>query len=188
MQKVLEEKDEIISLWENKFKELGFKETDAKISSLELRIEDLENKFKEQKKSKDKKIKELENAIKCKSSNDKSTAQNKEIFKCRDCDFETISKRGLNVHIKRKHTNLMDESYPKECDFCDAKLKTAKEMKMHLKIAHTNKEAKFKCEDCDFYGGNELSVEVHHGKCHSVDFECGLCEYKAKVLKIYIHT
>ena len=50
MQKILEEKDEIISSWENKFQELGFKETDAKILSLELRIEDLEHKFKEQKK------------------------------------------------------------------------------------------------------------------------------------------
>ena len=77
----------------------------------------------------------------------------------------------------------MDESYPKECDFCDAKINTAIEMKMHLKIAHTNKEAKFKCEDCDFYGGNELSVEVHQGKCHSVDFECGLCYYNTKSLE-----
>ena len=159
------------------------KENDAKISSLELRMEDLEKKFKEQKKIKDKKIKELENAIKFKSSNEKATVNSKEIFKCSECDFETNSKRGLSVHIKRKHTNLIDETYPKECDFCDSKLKNEKEMKMHLKVAHTYKEAKFKCEDCDFYGGNELSVEVHHGKCHSVDFECGLCDYKAKSLE-----
>ena len=47
---------------------------------------------------------------------------------------------------------------------------------MHLKIAHTYKESKFKCEDCEFSGKNELSLEVHHVKCHSEDFECGLCE------------
>ena len=42
-----------------------------------------------------------------------------------------------------------------------------------------HKEAKFKCEDCDFYCENELSIEVHHGKCHTDEFECGLCEFKA---------
>ena len=144
---------------------------------------DIENKFKEEKKFKEKKMKDLENRIKCESRNNKNTDSNKEIFKCSDCDFETSSKRGLNVHIKRKHTNLKDAVYPKECDFCDAKLKNESEMRMHRKIAHTHKEAKFKCEDCDFSGNNELSLEVHHGKCHTEDFECGLCDYKANSLE-----
>ena len=27
------------------------------------------------------------------------------------------------------------------------------------------------------------TVEVHHGRYHSCDFECGLCDYKAKSIK-----
>ena len=74
---------------------------------------------------------------------------------------------------------MTDADYPAECDFCELEVNSESDMKMHLKISHTYTEAKFKCEDCDFHCENELSIEVHQGKCHSDDFECGLCEYKA---------
>ena len=72
--------------------------------------------------------------------------------------------------------------YQVECDFCDILLNSEKEMKLHLKSNHTHREAKFKCEDCDFYAENELSIEVHQGRCHTESFECGLCDFKAESL------
>ena len=72
--------------------------------------------------------------------------------------------------------------FPIECDFCDEKLESEKGMKAHLKN-HMCKEAVFKCEDCNFFGENWSTMDVHHGKNHSKDFECGLCDHKAKTLQ-----
>ena len=135
---------------------------------------DVENKCTSEKKSKDKKIKELEKAVKSKPDDAKKQVT-KVMLNCKYCDFETSSERGLKVHIKRKHTILTEADYPAECDFCDLEA----DMKMHLKISHMHTEAKFKCEDCDLYCENELSIEMHHGKCHTDEFECGFCEFKA---------
>ena len=63
------------------------------------------------------------------------------------------------------------------------KLNSESDLKMHLRINHTSRENKFKCEDCDYCCENELSIEVHQGKYHSEDFECGLCEYKSGSLE-----
>ena len=51
-------------------------------------------------------------------------------------------------------------------------------MKVHLKT-HSFKKLDFKCEDCDYFGPNVITMEVHHGRKHSQDPECGLCEFKA---------
>ena len=59
-------------------------------------------KFKEDQKIKDKRIKHLENVNKIKyiQKNEYN------ILKCEDGQFQTIWKRGLRAHIKQKHTNL----------------------------------------------------------------------------------
>ena len=51
----------------------------------------------------------------------------------------------------------------------------AGDMKRHMR-SHSFKEAKFKCEDCDFVGQSRETMEVHIGKSHTDNFECGLCE------------
>ena len=154
-------------------------EKNAQISSLEMRLNELEKKHADEKKSKDIKIKDLENALKSKTNDEKE----EEVFKCTECKFETVSKKGLSIHIKRKHTNLKDQNYPSECDFCERTLDSEREMKMHLKTCHTVRDATFRCEDCDFTGENEPTVSLHHGKTHSCDFECGICDFKAKSKK-----
>ena len=85
--------------------------------------------------------------------------------------------------MKRKHTNLEDENYPSECDFCDQTLESETELKMHLKTVHTIRETNYSCEDCKVIGENEFTVEVHNGRYHNCDFECGLCDFKAKSIK-----
>ena len=73
--------------------------------------------------------------------------------------------------------------YPCECDFCEQTFECEKELKMHLKTCHAVRDASFICGDCDFIGGNEPTVSVHHGKVHNSDYECGLCDFKAKSLR-----
>ena len=153
-------------------------EDNAKLTSLELKLEEFERKFSNDKKSKDRKIKELENLIKIK--NEKVL---KDIFKCDHCDFETPSERGLNVHIKRIHTNMKSVKYPVEYDFCELSVKSESEMRFHLKNVHTATDSNFKCLDCDFCAYNEISIQVHQGKCHEDGFECGLCDFKAESLE-----
>ena len=36
------------------------------------------------------------------------------------------------------------------------------------------------CENCDFCGPDEFTIKVHTGRCHSTDYECGLCHFKAE--------
>ena len=81
------------------------------------------------------------------------------------------------------HTKLYKEKYPKECDFCDDMIESGNEMILHLKFIHTGRNVAYKCEDCDFIGENGCSLDVHHGKNHNPNFECGLCDYLGKTLE-----
>ena len=110
-----------------------------------------------------------------------------EIFRCEQCKFTTESNRGLKVHMTRKHTNLKENKYPQVCDFCDMQEYSSEGMKRHLK-SHSFKKIIYKCEDCDFLAPNDLTLEVHAGRVHSGNFECGLCDYTGKNLeKLYLH-
>ena len=181
IQKITSDVDEKLERMENKieFQSKQLEESNSKITGLELRLEELEKKYSNEKKSKDKKIKDLENLIKMK--NEKAL---KDIFKCEYCDFETPSERGLNVHIKRKHTNLKADKYPVECDFCEFNAKSESEMKFHLKNVHTAADSNFKCVDCDFCAYNQISIQVHQGREHEDGFTCGLCDFKADSLEM----
>ena len=100
------------------------------------------------------------------------------------------SQQGSKTHVTRKHTEITAEKFPKTCDLCDAKVNNKKELKLHMKT-HSYRGSNFQCEDCDFCGPNEYIMEVHAGRCHSTDKECGLCDYKAKdveSLRIHLNT
>ena len=153
-------------------------EKSAQIACLELKLEELEKKFTNEKKAKDKKVKDIEKLLR-----NNTTKSYKDNFKCEHCDYETSSERGLNIHIKRKHTNLDTNNYPVECDFCDFKLNSESEMKFHLKNEHTSTDTSFKCLDCDFCADNEISIQVHQGRCHGGGFECGICDFGADSLE-----
>ena len=49
--------------------------------------------------------------------------------------------------------------------------------------SHSYKQIDYKCEECDFCGSNKFTMDVHVGKEHSENYECGLCEYVAKDLQ-----
>ena len=51
-------------------------------------------------------------------------------------------------------------------------------MKIHMKT-HSYIRPQFKCEECDLICERELTMEVHIGKVHDENFECGLCSFIA---------
>jgi hypothetical protein len=55
-------------------------------------------------------------------------------------------------------------------------------MKVHMKT-HSYIKADYKCEDCDYCSETKLTMEVHLGKEHDPNFECGLCGFVAKTLE-----
>ena len=64
---------------------------------------------------------------KAKTEASKSVTSAKKI-KCSQCNFVTVLKHGLKVHMKRKHT-IINEKYPKNCHICDKEIQTSKDMK-----------------------------------------------------------
>ena len=56
-----------------------------------------------------------------------------EYFKCSKCAFESKSKKGLNIHIKRKHSKCKKEKFPQTCDLCKKEINNSKELKKKMK-------------------------------------------------------
>ena len=48
---------------------------------------------------------------------------------------------------------------------------------------HSYKKAAYKCEDCDLIGESQYTMDVHIGKIHSENIECGICECVTKTLE-----
>ena len=198
-QKPTEEFNNKVELFENKVKVLVqiIEGKYGKIQNLEKRIVKLEN-------DKDEAVKNLKTAENDFSKrlmemdkkfdlvvvkNKLSEKRESEQLKCKECEFTTTSTKGLKTHIKRKHTI----NFPIKCDVCDKELKTKQQMKHHM-VSHTylyEEDYKLKCQECDFVGKNAWSMQIHQGKCHIKNIECGLCEYRAKdneQLDIHIKT
>ena len=154
----------------------------TKCNTLEDRVKELEKETGEiEERVINQSISVLENSIRI---------PDKEIFKCETCKFKSESERGLKVHIKRKHTNFSENSFPYTCDFCDRQCSKKENLEEHLK-EHTYVALKFKCEDCDFLANDELSLEVHAERKHTGNFECPLCAYKSnseESLDTHLHT
>ena len=109
---------------------------------------------------------------------------------CSSCDFKTNSESGLKIHVKKKHTAVEKEIYPRSCHLCEEKFDDVKEMKKHL-LTHSYKKAKYLCDECDFVGKSVVTMEVHIGKKHSRTYDCGLCELETNSipnLEIHLKT
>ena len=48
---------------------------------------------------------------------------------------------------------------------------------------HSNKRIEYKYEECDFCSGNSIAMEVHVGRNHCETFDCGLCDFVAKIIE-----
>ena len=163
--------EEKIKIFENKFSE---------VKTLEIKLNDAENHLQKQAKTN----KALsENLSKLQAIVKKNE---KQLFRCDQCDFSSVSEQGLKTHSKRKHTNAVIEkemeSFPKMCSLCEKQFDCEITLKRHMKT-HSYKQIEYRCEECDFLGATPFTMEVHLGKSHSDKFECGLCEFVAKDLE-----
>ena len=133
LEKLIAEKDEVISILENK------------ILVIEKRVglESNEN-------SEESDKKEVTSEI---------TSETVEKFKCDLCEYESNSERGIHIHKKKKHGNI--PRYPKhekkiECDLCGEVFYSKTEVRIHKRshsiitqVDHT-KGKESVCENCGF--------------------------------------
>ena len=108
---------------------------------------------------------------------EKFTHEKENIFKCENCEFETNSKRGLQIHRKRKHEKKF------KCKLCDEVFESETECRIHKKshsitIQFDNRKQKDEvCENCGFMSKCIYTMDVHIGKCgFGIDYECGFCD------------
>ena len=104
-------------------------------------------------------------------------------FVCSSCPFKANSENGLKIHVKKKHTAVDTEIYPRFCHLCEENFNDVKEMKKHP-LTHSYKKAKYLCDECDFVGKSVVTMEVHIGKNHSKTYDCGLCELETNSIEI----
>ena len=143
------------------------------INGLETKLEHLENNHHSQRKERDKRIKELEKIIKCRDSK----------FKCKQCEYTTGSEQGLKTHISKKHKPTAESlDFPRSCHLCEKNLQSLKEYKIHIKT-HSYRLIQYQCNMCSFSEYNEVGIEVHVGREHGENFECGMCEFIAEDLE-----
>ena len=68
------------------------------------------------------------------------------------CDFSTASSKGLKTHIKRKHTEKIQEIVPLKFEVCKEELENKTKMRNHMlanTYTYTNNDG-CKCEEYDF--------------------------------------
>ena len=190
MQKYVEERELIISNL-NKANE----EKDAKIVILANKLEELENKIATTKNIEEieAKLQNLETAVKNQQKNNKQVYKSvdnleniiedidKSRLKCSKCDFKTTSAKGLKTHIARIHTASINENdnYPMKCDLCEIRIKSKCDMRKHLKT-HSYKAINYQCQECGKFCENEFEMEVHIGREHLEQYECGICGFETK--------
>ena len=179
-----------LEAFENQVKTLqkALEEKDSKLVNMEKEMGELRNSLKKKEKELDNKINEIDeqrdNLVNETITDLEKSLRGfeKEIFECDECKFTTESKRGLKVHVKRKHIQNKEEDFPLTCDFCEHRVFDCKGMERHLK-QHSYKKLTYKCEDCEYLASDELTLEVHSGKVHSGIFECALCGYQGSDLE-----
>ena len=141
---------ERINSLEDKFTDFYVKEVNAKFTEIETKLKTIE----------------------------KNSEKN--ILKCTECEFSSTTERGLNTHITRKHNPVQNDytPYPKKCEVCDKEVSSKQDMRIHMKT-HSFIRPQYKCEECEFICERKMTMEVHVGKSHDINFECGLCGFLA---------
>ena len=167
----------------------------AKIETLENTIKTLKSCLAEKDEyilSFEKRLDSLENRnidVQKKADSEKIKIVGKDEIKCSVCDFTTSSKHGLKIHTQRMHT----EQFSKTCSLCDKTFKSKHKFRNH-KFEHTKwvrKDNSYSCKECQFVGYNMYSHEVHMGKVHSINYDCGLCDIEfgnLEDLEIHLNT
>ena len=100
---------------------------------------------------------------------------------CDHCNFQTTSVIQINVHMKRKHAEVL-EAGKICCEFCKFKTKSKAHMTHHMKHEHDlDPPSEYPCSfnDCSYIAKNIYHLKRHSGLKHSEDterFPCPSCD------------
>ncbi len=111
-------------------------------------------------------------------------------FSCNACPLEFETLRGLNIHVKLKHSDDQGEATIM-CKFCRICLKTKSQYEAHVKRYHPYRNLDefikikpFECEQCQrrFRNKKNLSnhLTIHQGL---KPYECDVCQKSFRILK-----
>ena len=116
----------------------------------------------------------------------------KESFVCELCDFSSVDRGSLNIHIQEQHIEI---SYP--CDECDYSADSQDKLVSHVVSIHENvgeelkdstqvnikKRKKFKtkyCAICEKDFSTREKFREHYNRVHlKIKFPCKQCDYSA---------
>ena len=128
--------------------------------------------------------------------------ENQKIFKCEHCDLLSCTARGITMHIRRGHPELLEILLKFYCKKCPQRFYLASELKAHLKRKHPRKprfkkldsqkvSLGVKCKNCDIVVNNTFRRRVHeHAAAKENEiFQCGHCDFKSCTYKgLTYHT
>ena len=101
----------------------------------------------------------------------------KQIFRCRNCEFETNSEKGLKSHNTKKHTKAEDKGVRFECSQCKYVFNSRETLEVHIGKNHTDQ---FKCGLCENEFGTMVNLETHLNTCEV--YQCSKCSEKRTLL------
>ena len=96
------------------------------------------------------------------------------ILKCDSCDFKSIKRNSMEIHLQTNHKNLKVDIGEKDqvqfqCDQCEYKCTLNIKLKNHKKKHHETKEdagRSFKCNNCEFKSNYVLHMWEHRQTSH----------------------
>ena len=118
---------------------------------------------------------------------EKTSKENPKLFQvehnilCDHCNFQTTSMIQINMHMKRKHAEVLDAGKIC-CKLCKFKTKSKAHMTHHMKHEHDiEPPSEYPCSfnDCSYVAKNIYHLKRHSGLKHSEDterFPCPSCD------------
>ena len=107
-------------------------------------------------------------------------------FDCDKCDFKHARKKGLKLHIKKKHG-----AQPHGCELCDYKSTSKYNLTEHVQMVHEQLRP-HSCAICHKSFAKKSSMEEHVRVIHDqVEYVCHLCNEsfkRRKNLSVHIRT
>ena len=99
-----------------------------------------------------------------------TNANEKNRYKCDECDKSFSRKAGLNIHIKCVHENVRHN-----CDKCDKSFTWKSALNTHIQIVHEN--VLYNCDKCDKHYPRKHDLIRHIKHVHkNVRYNCDQCD------------
>ena len=94
-------------------------------------------------------------------------------FKCKNCDYKSISRNGIKKHNRLLHKRLVNQI----CKYCE-KVFSFKQLIRHTSTYEKNINKD--CQNCDFKGTSSCILKLHEETEHQgVRYRCKKCDFKS---------